>query len=409
MSSSITPFKISVTDERLAGLQQKLALTDFPDECVDAVNWCHGPPLSNVKRLVNHWNNAFDWRAAEAALNKFPQYTTQIEIEGFGRHDLHFVHQPSQVKNAIPLLFVHGWPGSFIEVTRMLPHLVQGGGDFPAFHVVAPSLVGFGFSSASNRKDFGIDQQAEAVHKIMLALGYTEYAVQGGDLGYLVSRFLALKYPKHVKAHHISNAAPAKPTADSHPELHAKVENTQLSASELEGLGRTEYFSKEGNGYYKKQATKPQTVGYFMADSPVGLLAWLLETFHDWVDDYKWTDDEILTWVSIYYFSRAGPASSNYIYYAIEHADVSPFVAAQKYSEVPLGISRFPKDLILLPKLWNHTLGPIVFEKEHQKGGHFAAWENPGAIVDDLRTMFGKNGGAFNVVAGKSGYNAAIA
>ncbi|CAI6331167.1 unnamed protein product [Periconia digitata] len=407
MSSSITPFKISVTDEKLARLQQKLALTDFPDECVDAVNWCHGTPLSDVKRLIQHWKNSFDWRASEATLNEFPQYTTRINIDSFGQQELHFVHQPSQVKNAIPLLFLHGWPGSFIEVTRILPQLVQGGDDFPAFHVVAPSLVGFGFSSGSNRKDFGIDQQAEAVHKVMLALGYTQYIVQGGDIGYLVSRFLVLKYPNHVKAHHISNAAPAEPNEELHPKLHAKVKDTPLSSGELEGLGRTEHFSKEGNGYYKKQATKPQTVGYFMADSPSGLLAWLLEAFHDWVDDYKWTDDEILTWISIYYFSRAGPASSSYIYYAMEHAEVSPFVAAQKYSEVPLGTSRFPKDLILLPKLWNHTLGPIVYEKEHKNGGHFAAWEVPDAIVDDLRTMFGKGGGAFGVVAGKSGFDAA--
>jgi pimeloyl-ACP methyl ester carboxylesterase len=403
--SPVVPFKISVSDERLARLQQKLALTEFPDECTDATNWCHGPPLSDVKRLAHRWNNGFDWRAAEASLNKFPQYTTQVEMDGFDQHDLHFIHQRSQVENAIPLLFVHGWPGSFIEVTRVVSQLVQGGNDFPAFHVVAPSLVDFGFSSASKRKDFGIAQQAEAVHKVMLALGYKEYVVQAGDLGYLVARFLALTYPEHVKAHHISNAAPAEPNVESHPELHAKMKSSELSPSELEGLGRTEWFSKEGNGYYKKQATKPQTVGYFMADSPVGLLAWLLEALHDWVDDYRWTDDEILTWVSIYYFSQAGPAASSYIYYAMEHADTSPFVVAQKFSEVPLGISRFPKDLILLPKLWNHTLGPIIFEKEHQQGGHFAAWENPEAIVDDLRTMFGKKGGAFGVVGAKSGYN----
>ncbi|KAH7087101.1 alpha/beta-hydrolase [Paraphoma chrysanthemicola] len=205
-------------------------------------------------------------------------------------------------------------------------------------------------------------------------------------------------------AHHINNAAPARPDAELHPELHARVKSSQLSSSELEGLGRTELFSKQGNGYYKKQATKPQTVGYFIADSPVRLMAWLLEALHDWVDYYKWAVDEILTWISIYYFSRAGPAASSYIYYAMEHAEASPFVVAQKYSEVPLGTSRFPKDLILLPKLWDHPLGPIALEKEHKKGGNFTAWENPGAIVNDLRTMFSEKGGAFRVVTGKSGY-----
>lgn len=235
-----------------------------------------------MKRLTHHWVNGFDWRAAEAKLNKFPQYTTKIEIDGFGQQEVHFIHQPSVVKDAIPLLFVHGWPGSFIEVTRILPELVQGGDSSPAFHVVAPSLIDFGFSSASKAKDFNIGQQAEALHKVMLALGYDEYIVQGGDLGYLVARFLALNYgSKHVKAHHVNSVAPAEPSADSHPELHAKIQDSQLSSTELAGLGRTEWFSKEGNGYYKKQATKPQTVGYFMADSPVGLLAWILETLHD--------------------------------------------------------------------------------------------------------------------------------
>ncbi|KAH7136180.1 Alpha/Beta hydrolase protein [Dendryphion nanum] len=402
--STIAPFAISISDEKLVRLNQKLALTDFPDECTDVEGWCHGTPLSEVQRLTNHWKTNFNWRAAEAKLNQFPQYTLDVSVPNFGSQQVHFIHQPSQNKAAIPLLFVHGWPGSFIEATRIIPELVRDDIS-PSFHVVAPSLIDFGFSSGSKSKDFSIPQQAEVLHKVMLALGYDEYIVQGGDLGYLIARFLALKYgPKHVKAHHVNNVAPGEPNADAHPELHAKVQSSQLSEGELAGLGRTEVFSKEGNGYYKKQATKPQTVGYFMADSPVGLLAWLLECLHDWVDGYDWTDDEILTWISIYYFSSAGPAASSYVYYAIEHAEVSPFLEAQRYIEVPLGISRFPGDLILLPKLWNHTLGPVVFEKEHESGGHFAAWENPVAIVDDLRTMFGKNGGAFGVVTGKSGY-----
>ena len=414
MRAIIKPFIISIPDEKLTRLQQKLRLTDFPDECVDAENWCHGSPLADVKRLTHHWIHTFDWRAAEARLNTFPQYTTEVEIAGFGRHEVHFIHQPSAVRHAIPLLFVHGWPGSFIEVTRMLPALVAGS---PAFHVVAPSLIDFGFSSASGAKTFNIAQQAEALHQVMLALGYSEYVVQGGDLGYLIARFLAQRYgPGQVKAHHLNNTAPAEPTADSHADLHARIQRTPLSAAELAGLNRTQWFSQEGNGYLRKQSTRPQTVGYFFADSPVGLLAWLLEPLHDWIDpssSRSWSDDDILTWTSIYYFSRAGPAASNYIYYAIEHAggpadtsqSQSPFTIAQRFCPVPLGISRFPYDLIVLPKLWNQTLGPVVFEQDHDRGGHFAAWENPEALVADLRRMFGKQGGAFGVVAGKSGYD----
>ncbi|KAF2865468.1 Alpha/Beta hydrolase protein [Massariosphaeria phaeospora] len=402
---SIKPFTIAVPDARLQRLKQKLALSDFPNEPTDVQPWSLGTPLADLKRLAAYWENQFDWRAAEAKLNQFPQFTASIAVDGFDTYDVHCIHQKSKVENAIPLLFIHGWPGSFIEVTRMLPELVQGAGDAPAFHVVAPSLIDFGFSSASGKSGFGIDQHAEAYHKLMLALGYTEYVVQGGDLGSLIARSLALHYgPSHVKAHHLSNAAPAEPTAATHPALHAECQSTPLTASDLAGLARTAHFNTEGNGYYRKQATKPQTVASFMADSPTGLLAWLYECLHDWTDAYTWTDDELLTWICIYYFSTAGPGASTYIYYVMEHAQPHAFAASQTYSPVPLGVSRFAKDLLLLPRRWNATLGPVVFEREYERGGHFAGWERPDALVGDLRVMFGKGGGAYGVVEGKSGY-----
>jgi pimeloyl-ACP methyl ester carboxylesterase len=149
--SSIAPFKIAVPDDKIKRLKQKLALSDFPSELSDAEPWSQGTPLSDIKRLALYWEKEFDWRKVEAKLNEFPHYLTKIEVDSFGTYDVHFIHQPSAVKNAIPLLFVHGWPGSFIEVTKILPELVKGGKDFPAFHVVAPSLIDFGFSSASNK------------------------------------------------------------------------------------------------------------------------------------------------------------------------------------------------------------------------------------------------------------------
>ena len=189
--SSIVPFKIAVPDDKIKRLKQKLALSDFPDDVADFEPWVRGPPVSDLKRLSSYWENGFDWRTVEAKLNELPQYTTKIEVDGYDTYDVHFIHQPSTVKNAIPLLFVHGWPGSFIEVTKILPELVKGGEGFPAFNVVAPSLIDFGFSSASKKvssgqwinlqtltikqKAFKIDQHAEAYHKLMLALGYNEY------------------------------------------------------------------------------------------------------------------------------------------------------------------------------------------------------------------------------------------
>jgi pimeloyl-ACP methyl ester carboxylesterase len=223
-------------------------------------------------------------------------------------------------------------------------------------------------------------------------------------LGSLIARFIALKYgPKHCKAYHVNSAVPSEPTAESHPELYAKTKDTSLSEAEIAGLGRTQQFSKEGQGYFQLQTTKPQTIGYSLTDSPVGLLAWLYEKLHDWTDNYAWTDDEILTWVSIYYFSKAGPAATSNIYYEIEHRQPKAFEASQIFINVPLGIARFSKDLILLPKLWNQTLGPVVLENEYE-GGHFAAWERPDAIVEDLRAMFGENGGVYEVVSGKCGH-----
>ncbi|KAF4628649.1 hypothetical protein G7Y89_g9503 [Cudoniella acicularis] len=170
------------------------------------------------------------------------------------------------------------------------------------------------------------------------------------------------------------------------------MQATPLTEAEIEGLGRTKKFFEEGNGYYRLCATRPLTIGYSLADSPVGLLAWIYEKLHEWSDDYPWTDDEVLTWVSIYYFSTAGPAASSFIYRSIENPQNPAFPLSQVYTPTPLGITHFGNDVVSFPRLWDQTLGPVVFTREHEKGGHFATWERPNAIVEDLRAMFGRNG-----------------
>ena len=256
------------------------------------------------------------------------------------------------------------------------------------------------------QKGFNVPQHAEFCHKLMLALGYSEYVTQGGDLGYSVTRAMALQYPQSCKATHINMAIPAEPTLVGFTALYAKMKATPLTPVEEAGIARSKWFQKEGSAYFKLQATKPQTIGYSMTDSPVGLLAWIYEKLHDWLDDYHWTDDEVLTWISIYYFSTAGPAASQRIYNEFVH---DPEQKARRYGkwipDVRLGVARFPKELTLPPKLWHQTMGPLVFESEHESGGHFAAFERPDAIVDDLRNMFGKGGGAFGVVKGRSGFD----
>lgn len=181
---------------------------------------------------------------------------------------------------------------------------------------------------------------------------------------------------------------------------------TPWTSKEKAGIERMKWFEKEGSGYNKQQSTKPQTIGYSQADSPIGLLAWIYEKLHDWTDEYPWTDDEILTWVSIYQFSTAGPAAASRIYYEVMH---DPKRMAKKItteqSRPKLGIANFPKEIAVTPKSWHGSLGDVVFESDYDRGGHFAAHERPDAVVDDLRKMFGKGGGAYGVVEGKNGYD----
>jgi pimeloyl-ACP methyl ester carboxylesterase len=408
--SSIKPYKINVPQSKIDRLHKKLELYDLPDE-LEAAEWEYGAPLADIKKLAEYWKDKYDWRKAEAQLNEMPQFTTDVDVAHFGTFNIHFVHRQSTVKNAIPLIFLHGWPGSFIEVTKILPQLVNGPSDFPSYHLVAPSLVDYGFSSGCPKKGFSIDQHAEYCHKLMQSLGYTKYVAQGGDLGSFVCRLLATKYPDSCVAMHTNFALPREPSVTEFPALAAQAKITPLTDAEKAGLARTEWYNKVANSYMLQHSTKPQTIGYSMIDSPVGLLAWIYEKLHDWTDNYQWSNDEILTWISIYYFSTAGPHATQRIYYAFSHGDEingeRPAVDRIRdfTPRVKIGISRCPKELLLLPKSWNQTLGNIVFEGDHDSGGHFMATEKPDALVSDLRIMFGKGGGAEGVVEGKSGYD----
>ncbi|KAI0532432.1 Alpha/Beta hydrolase protein [Xylaria digitata] len=402
--AAIKPFRINVPEAKIERLRQKLALCDLPnDDSTDyatekgSLSWVRGPPVSGIRRLVTTWQTSYDWRKTEAHLNTFPQFVASVDIDGFGTYDIHHIHKISSVSGSIPLLFLHGWPGSFVEATKIIDGLVNGdvADDTRTFHVVAPSLIDFGFSSPSRATEFSFEQHAEAYDKLMSALGYNEYVIQGGDVGCLVARYMAKKYgPSRCKAHHTNTPVPSEPNASSHPELLA----TPLTEAEKRGLERAGAVSAEGMGYYKQMTTRPLTIGYSLRDSPVGLLAWIYEKLRAWSDGYPWADEEILTWVSVYYFSTPGPEAAGNVYYAMEHGDPPVFAAAAEYIDVPLGVARFQNDLVLLPKLWNRTLGPLVYSSEYEKGGHFAAWERPDAIIADLRQMFGNDGPAYESV-----------
>ncbi|KAK8108185.1 uncharacterized protein PG998_010198 [Apiospora kogelbergensis] len=403
---SVTPYKVNVPEDKIGRLKQKLAAAELPDELEDA-GWDLGCPLADIKRLVRYWRDEFDWRQAEAELNQMPQFMTTVQIDGFDPIELHFVHAKSPVPNAVPLLFCHGWPGSFDEASKLLPLLMGGGDDKPAFDVVVPSLPNFGFSTGPKKLGFSLPQMAMVLNKLMVdVLGYQEYVTQGGDLGYPITRYLGYLYPGHCKASHYNVTTPEPPSATHFPELYEEDQATPRTQAELDGLKRTEWFKKEGKGYMMEHTTKPQTIGYSLRDSPVGLLAWVYEKLHDWSDNYPYTDYEVCKWVSIYWFSKAGPAATMRIYYEFMH-DKNPMAAtinSTYLKDIKIGSSQFPKDLAVFPPLWNRTLGDLVLNKVHPSGGHFAAFERPRELAGDLEEMFGRNGGAYGVVSGRNGY-----
>ncbi|KAH8911242.1 alpha/beta-hydrolase [Coniochaeta sp. PMI_546] len=399
MTTTIKPFKIAVPDSAIKRLNDKLELTTWPDEVSFSNDWNYGAPLADIKRLAKKWQNDFDWRVHERKLNQLPQFTTTIPVDGFGDLQIHFLHQKSPNRDSIPLLFCHGWPGSFLEVIKILPLLTNPSGSGPTFHVVAASLPNFGFSSAPTKPGFSIPQYAETCHKLMQQLGYVHYATQGGDWGFAITRMVGLLYPTHCLASHLNFIRvrdPPSPTTS--PLLYLQHSLSPYTEQEKAGLERTRWFQQEGFGYNLEQSTKPATLGFALADSPVALLAWIYEKLHDWTDAYPWTDDEILEWISVYQFSAAGPAASVRIYYENTHADPEFTKRIFEYnSQVKLGLSYFPKDLVLPPKLWGRTLGPVVFERFHEDGGHFAAHERPEKLAEDLKEMFGEGGGASGV------------
>ncbi|KAH9037746.1 alpha/beta-hydrolase [Lactarius hengduanensis] len=400
--TSEQPFKIAVSDDALALLKRKLDDTRLRDE-VNAAEWAYGAPLADIKRLVSRWKDGYDWHTHERELNALPMFTRTIAVDGFGELSVHYVHQRSAAKGAIPLLFVHGWPGSFLEATKILPLLTAVSADHPSFHVVAPSLPGFAWSEGVLEKGFHAEHYAELFNKLMTSLGYSEYVTQGGDWGHVLTLTTASKYgPKHVKASHSNMPICDPPSFRESPITLLKYLISSFTARERQFAAHTENFFKNGRGYSAEQATKPQTLGFSLADSPVGLLAWIYEKLVTWTDAYPWTDDEVLTWVSTYWFSRAGPAASIRIYYELALAGQ---VVRFPKTAVPVGLSYFPQDLVQFPRnSWLRAQANIVFESEHEVGGHFAAYEQPEALVGDLRKMFGKSGPAAGVVLGCAGY-----
>jgi pimeloyl-ACP methyl ester carboxylesterase len=384
----IEPFKIAVEDAILRDLKDRLARTRWPDQIHDT-GWEYGVPIAYMQELVEFWRTRYDWREQEKKLNEFDQFVTRID--GL---DIHFVHVRSKEKNALPLVIVHGWPGSFVEFNKIIGPLTDpvahGGKAEDAFHVVCPSLPGFGFSSKPQERGWSSQRMAEVIAKLMARLGYDRYGAQGGDWGAGVTRWLAVNDGGHCIGGH-SNFPPGnRPTEDPLRGVTAKeVERFEQRVKEL----------NDHRAYGAIQGTRPLTLGYGLNDSPAALAAWIVDKFWAWSDhggnlETSFTRDELLTNVMIYWVTDSMPSSTR-IYYESSHnlprpRSMTPFQSTGK--PAPMGFALFPKEINVPPRAWVERSmgGEVAHWTEMPRGGHFAALEQPGLLVDDVRTFFRK-------------------
>jgi pimeloyl-ACP methyl ester carboxylesterase len=374
---SIVPFRIETTQAQLDDLWARVDATRWPAEAPDA-DWVRGMPGSSLRELVEYWRHTYDWRAAEQQLNAWPQFTTTID----GQH-LHFVHARSPEPGARPLLLTHGWPGSIVEFVHVLGPLTDpaahGGDPADAFHVVAPSIPGYGFSGRPGEPGWNVTRIARTFATLMQRLGYERYGAQGGDWGSFISREVGVVDPEHVSGVHL-NMLVTRPGRDD-PIL------AELTDGERERLTAYEHWSKDGTGYNRLQSTRPQTLAYALTDSPVGQLAWIVEKFKEWTDSTNAPEDavdrdQMLTNVMIYWLT-ATAGSSAQLYYESAHGQPTPAA-----STTPTGVAVFPHDIARPIRRLAEQTNNIVRWTEFEHGGHFAAMEQPELLVADVRAFF---------------------
>jgi len=369
---------VHVDDEVLDDLRDRLARTRFPDQIADT-GWEYGTPIPYVRELVEHWRTAYDWREQEVALNGLFHCRTVIDGQ-----PLHFVHERSPHEDALPLLLVHGWPGSIVEFLDVIPRLTHpeefGGTAADAFHVVAPSLPGYGFSPPPTESGWDIVRTARAFVTLMDRLWYHGYGAQGGDWGAQITTRMAALDPDHMVGLHL-NMALAVPPADLGP----------LTDGEQADLAAMAAFQRDEGAYAQLQMTKPQTLAMGLNDSPAGLLAWIVEKFRTWSDcggdvESAFDRDRLLTNVMLYWVTQTA-ASSTRLYWETLHSG-----ALRRPLErvtVPTGVARYPGEVVIrYPRSWVEQTYNVTHWAELPRGGHFAAMEQPDLFVDDLRTFF---------------------
>ena len=377
--SDIREFRIEIEDEVLKDLKRRLEAARWPDaETPD--DWSQGIPLAYMQEICAYWADGYDWRATEARLNAFPQFKS--EIEGLG---IHFLHVRSKHADALPLIITHGWPGSVMEFLKIIKPLTDptahGGEAADAFHVVCPSLPGYGFSDKPAGTGWGVEKIASAWETLMMRLGYERYVAQGGDWGAAVTTSIGMQNLGRCIGIHV-NMPSARPDAES---LANPTERDQLA------LAGAKHYQDWDSGYSKQQSTRPQTLGYGLVDSPIGQAAWILEKFWSWTDcqgrpENALTRDELLDNVMIYWLTASGASSARLYWESFGRA----FGGGDDSGvDLPAGCSIFPKEIVPTPRSWaEKRYRNIVYWNELDKGGHFAAFEQPELFVDELRKCF---------------------
>ncbi|SFJ92407.1 Pimeloyl-ACP methyl ester carboxylesterase [Streptosporangium canum] len=373
--AKITPFRIDIPQADLDDLRDRLDRTRWPDE-LPGTGWSYGVPSSYAKELAEYWRTAYDWRKQEAALNEHPQFTTEIDGQ-----NIHFLHVRSPEPDALPLIITHGWPGSVAEFLKVIGPLTDpaahGGDRSDAFHVVAPSIPGFGFSGPTTETGWDMQRVAGAWAELMDRLGYQRYGAQGGDSGAVIAPMLGRTAPQNVAGVHV-NGALGFPTGDP-------AEFEGLTQAELARLGQ--YQDQDRAGYAIIQATRPQTLAFGLHDSPAAQLAWIVEKFKEWTDPARELPedavdiDQMLTDVSIYWFTGTAASAAR-----LYKEGQKRWGAAVEYSALPHGAAVFPGDAgVRRIAEREHN---VVHWSEFDRGGHFAAMEAPDLLVEDVRAFF---------------------
>ena len=362
----LTPYNVDIADSDLASLKSKLELTRLPEaETVD--DWTQGVPLDYIREVKSYWQNEYDWRRCESRINQHKQFTTEV----FGL-DIHFMHVQSESSDAQALVLTHGWPGSIVEFLDVIEPLSK------SFHLVIPCLPGYGFSGKPTHHGWNVEKIANAWNTIMLRLGYDEYLAQGGDWGAAVTTALATNHDDHCVGMH-TNMPTVGPDRDTMDEL---------TEFEQEALKGSQFYQDWDSGYSKQQSTRPQTLGYGLVDSPIGQAAWIIEKFFQWTDcqghpENVLTRDQLLDNVMMYWLSGSGASSARLYWESFGRGGRAKDVT------IPSGVTIYPKEIFKASERWvRRRYKDLRHYRIQDRGGHFAAFEQPSLFADDLLECF---------------------